>query len=326
MCDCTTSPTRSERCCSCDGIPSTRTDIRRHTVLSSRPVGEARVVARTAGRALDVLLFLVDRGQRGLTARELSDRLSAPRTSVADLLKVLETRGFVAPTTDGHGWRLDFRVAQLGNAYLHEFSVREVGRAAMRELSRRTGLTTQMAVLDHGDIVYIERQDASRRRSEPHVVTDIGSRLPAYCTSLGKAMLAFLPDDEIDRLYDSPAELASRTRNTITTLARLKSELAAIRRRGYAVDQEETTEGIVCIGSPILGADGRPEAAISLAGLSAGMPVATIESLGRTVARTASQVSGTRGGSRAIPKAKAAKPRLRRRPVVHRRRRVRGAA
>jgi DNA-binding IclR family transcriptional regulator len=270
-------------------------------------------------------MFLVEQGQNGLTARELAQLLGAPRTSVADLLKVLEGRGFVAPTAEGHGWRLDFRVAQLGNAYLHEFSVREVGRTAMRELSRRTGLTTQMAVLDHTDIVYIERQDASRRRSEPRVVTDIGSRLPAYCTSLGKAMLAFLPDDEVDRLYGSPAELMPRTKNTITTLARLKSELAAIRRRGFAVDHEETTEGVVCIGSPILGADGRPEAAISIAGLSAGMPAATVEALGRTVARTASQVSSTRGGSRAIPQLKRAKARTRR-PVVHRRRRVRGAA
>src|SRR5207244_11480977 len=101
------------------------------------------------------------------------------------------------------------------------------------------------------------------------------------------------PDYAIHRLYASPAELGPRTKNTATTLARLKSELAAIRRRGYAVDQEETTEGIVCIGSPILGADGRPEAAISLAGLSAGMPVATIESLGRTFARTDSSVTDT---------------------------------
>jgi IclR family acetate operon transcriptional repressor len=286
-------------------------------------VGEGRAIARTAGRALDLLLLLVERGQNGLTARELADMLGAPRTSVSDLLKVLATRGFVAPTAEGHGWRLDFRVAQLGNAYLHEFSVREVGRTAMRELSRRTGLTTQMAVLDHTDIVYIERQDASRRRIEPHVVTDIGSRLPAYCTSLGKAMLAFLPVDEVDRLYDSPAQLPARTRNTITTLARLKNELAAIRRRGYAVDQGETLEGIVCIGSAILGADGRPEAAISLAGLSAGMPAAAIESLGRTVARAASQVSGTRGGSRASPTLLRAKPRS---VARHRKRRVRGAA
>jgi IclR family acetate operon transcriptional repressor len=245
-------------------------------------------------------MFLVERGQNGLTARELSQLLGAPRTSVADLLRVLQDRGFVAPTAEGYGWRLDFRVAQLGNAYLHEFSVREVGRTAMRELSRRTGLTTQMAVLDHADIVYIERQDASHRRNEPHVATDIGSRLPAHCTSLGKAMLAFLPDDEIDRLYERPAQLATRTKNTITTLARLRSELAAIRRRGYAVDQEETTPGIVCIGSPILGPDGRPEAAISLAGLSVGMPSAAIESLGRTVARTAGQVSSARGGTRAL--------------------------
>src|SRR2546425_3434929 len=219
MCDCTTSPTRSGRCCSCDGIPSTQTDIRHAAVLSSRLVGEGRAIARTAGRALDLLMFLVERGQNGLTARELAQMLGAPRTSVADLLKVLENKGFVAATADGHGWRLDFRVAQLGNAYLHEFSVREVGRAAMRDLSRRTGLTTQMAVLDHSDIVYIERQDASRRRSEPHVVTDIGSRLPAYCTSLGKAMLAFLPDDEIDRLYGA-GMLLPRTKNTITTVAR----------------------------------------------------------------------------------------------------------
>src|SRR5436309_3910107 len=325
MCDCTTSPTRSGRCCSCDGIPSSRTDIRDGPSDIVRAVGEERAIARTAGRALDLLLFLVEQGQNGLTARELAQKLGAPRTSVADLLKVLEGRGFVAPTAEGHGWRLDFRVAQLGNAYLHEFSVREVGRAAMRELSRRTGLTTQMAVLDHTDIVYIERQDASRRRSEPHVVTDIGSRLPAYCTSLGKAMLAFIPDDEVDRLYDMPGMLASRTKNTITTLARLKSELAAIRRRGYAVDPEETTAGIVCLGTPILGADGRPEAAISLAGLSAGMPIATIESLGRTVVRTAIQVSAKRGGSRAIPKVQTAKLR-RRKPAIHRRRRVRGAA
>ncbi|TMG39495.1 MAG: IclR family transcriptional regulator, partial [Chloroflexi bacterium] len=252
-------------------------------------------IARTAGRALDLLLLLVDRGQHGLTPRELSERLGAPRTSVADLLKVLERRGFVAPTADGHAWRLDFRVAQLGNAYLHEFSVREIGRTAMRELSRRTGLTTQMAVLDHSDIVYIERQDASRRRSEPHVATDIGSRLPAHCTSLGKAMLAFV---------------------------RLRSDLAQVRRRGFAVDLEETTEGIVCIGSPILGADGRPEAAISLAGLRAGLSPAEIESLGRTVARAAGQVSSVRGGTvtrlRRLPAARVRRRHTRRAPAAKR--------
>jgi DNA-binding IclR family transcriptional regulator len=152
------------------------------------------------------------------------------------------------------------------------------------------------------------------------VVTDIGSRLPAYCTSLGKAMLAFLPDDEIDRLYESSVQLAPRTKNTITTLARLKSELATIRRRGYAVDQQETTEGVVCVGSPILGPDGRPEAAISLAGLTAGISAGALESLGRTVARAASQVSGARGGTRATLKRRRAKvithtrgPRARRR-------------
>src|SRR2546428_1503003 len=307
-----------------DGIPSRGTDIRRIAVLSSRPVGEGRAIARTAGRALDLLMFLVERGQNGLTARELAQMLGAPRTSVADLLKVLENRGFVAPTAEGHGWRLDFRVAQLGNAYLHEFSAREVGRAAMRELSRRTSLTTQMAVLDHSDIVYIERQDSSRRLGEPHVITDIGSRLPAYCTSLGKAMLAFLPDDEIDRLYGA-GPLLPRTKNTITTVARLKSELAAIRRRGPCVDPEGATEGVGCVRGPRLRARGRAEAAISGAGLRAGLASSEVGTPGRAVARTASPGSSARRGARPVPKVRRAKV-GRRKAALVRRRRVRGAA
>src|SRR4030081_3907507 len=102
--DRSTSPTRSRGCCAADGIPSRRTDIRHGRVLSSRAVGEGRAIARTAGRALDLLMFLVERGQNGLTARELSQLLDAPRTSVADLLRVLQERGFVAPTGGGDGW------------------------------------------------------------------------------------------------------------------------------------------------------------------------------------------------------------------------------
>jgi DNA-binding IclR family transcriptional regulator len=258
-------------------------------------MAERREIARTAGRALDLLTLLVSDGRQGLTARELAERLSAPRTSVADLLKVLSARGFVTPAADGRSWRLDYRVLQLGNAYLHEFSVRDMGRPVMRELSSRSGLTTQMAVLDRTDVVYIERQDPSQR-SEPRLVTDIGSRLPAYCTSLGKSMLACLPDEEIERLYSSPAQLPVRTKSTITTLPRLRSELAAIRRRGFAVDMEEATDGIICVGSAIVGSDGRPEAAISLAGLRGRVSRGKIEDLGRMVARAAEQISSARGG------------------------------
>src|SRR2546423_7870096 len=97
MSDYTTSPTRWRGCCSCDGVPSSRTDIRYMIVLSSRLVGEGRAIARTAGRPLALFLFFAERGRNGLTARELAQMLDAPRPSAADLLKVLEGRGFVAP-------------------------------------------------------------------------------------------------------------------------------------------------------------------------------------------------------------------------------------
>jgi DNA-binding IclR family transcriptional regulator len=258
-------------------------------------MGEQREVARTAVRALDLLTHLADGGQRGLTARQLSELLEAPRSSVADILKVLGSRGFVAATDDGRGWRLDARVLQLSNAYLREFSVREIGRTAMRELASRTGLTCQMAVLEQTDIVYIERQDGTKR-GELRLVTEIGSRLPAHCTSLGKAMLAALPEAELDRIYGSAPQLGARTKSSITTFARLKADLAFVRRRGYATDLEETAEGIVCVGAAIVGTEGRPEAAISLAGVRARLSARAIEDLGRLVARTAARITTERGG------------------------------
>ncbi len=257
-------------------------------------MGQGRENARTAGRALDVMLLLADRGSNGLTTRQLSDLMHAPRSSVADLLRVLRARRLVAPTAQG-AWRLDFGVLQLGNAYLSEFSVREVGRPLMRDLANRTGLTCQMAVLEQSDVVYIERQDTASR-GQIRLVTEIGSRLPAHCTALGKAMLARLSDEEIDRLYGSLGPWPQRTKNTVTSLPRLKSELSLVRRRHFAVDLEEAAEGIVCVGAAIMGVDGRPEAAISLAGVRGTLSIGALEALGPLTEETASRISAARGG------------------------------
>ena len=257
---------------------------------------KTREIARTAARAVDVLLLLAESGAIGLTPREIATRLHAPRTSVADVLKVLRVRRFVSPSVDGGRWRLDFRALQLGNAYLHQFPLRDAARARMRDLANDTQLPCQMAVLHHTEVVYIERQDPTRR-SDLRVVTDLGSRLPAHCTSLGKAMLAQLPNEEIEELYAGVASWPTRTKHSVTSLAGLREELSAVRRRGYALDVEEAIGGLACAGAAILGVDQRPEAAISLVGLRSQLTPARLEALGALVARAAAQISAARGAT-----------------------------
>jgi DNA-binding IclR family transcriptional regulator len=257
---------------------------------------KGREIARTAARAIDVLLLLAESGAIGLTPREIATRLRAPRTSVADVLKVLRSRRFVSPSVDGGRWRLDFRALQIANAYLHQFPLRDAARPWMRDLANETQLPCQMAVLHHTEVVYIERQDPSVR-SDLRVVTDLGSRLPAHCTSLGKAMLAQLSNEEVDELYSGVTTWPTRTKNSITSLVRLREELNGVRRRGYALDGEEAIAGLACAGAAVLGADQRPEAAISLVGLRSQLSPARLESLGALVARAAAEISAARGAT-----------------------------
>jgi len=276
-------------------------------VYDARTKGQ-REIARTAARAIDVLLLLADRGGSGLTVREMSTMLHAPRTSVADLLKVLSVRRFVSPSAASGQWRLDFRALQLANAYLHQFPLRDAARTWMRDLSNETGLPCQMAVLDHNEIVYIERQDATRR-SDLRIVTDLGSRLPAHCTALGKAVLAQMSKAEVEELYGGLTALPVRTKNSIGSVHRLRDELSAIQRRGYALDIEEAFSSLVCAGAAILGADQRPEAAISLVGLRSQLSMTDLHALGVQVARAAAEISAVRGAATPITRRSVKGPR-----------------
>jgi DNA-binding IclR family transcriptional regulator len=276
-------------------------------VYDARTQGQ-REIARTAARAIDVLLLLADRGGAGLTVRDMSTMLHAPRTSVADLLKVLSARRFVSPSAASGQWRLDFRALQLANAYLQQFPLRDAARTWMRDLSNETGLPCQMAVLDDNEIVYIERQDATRR-SDLRIVTDLGSRLPAHCTALGKAVLAHMSKAEVEELFGGLTPWPVRTKNSISSFPRLRDELNTVQRRGYALDIEEAFSSLVCAGAAILGADQRPEAAISLVGLRSQLSMTDLHALGVRVARAAAEISAVRGAATPITRRSVNRPR-----------------
>jgi IclR family pca regulon transcriptional regulator len=135
----------------------------------------------------------------------------------------------------------------------------------LQRLSDETGHTVNMAILDGADIVYVERCRSSRQgQREIDLNLHVGSRLPAYCTSMGKVLLAYLPDEERDAALDG-VELTQRGPNTLTQRSALLAELEQVQRRGLAVNNEELAFGLRSIAAPVRDQEGEAAAAINLA-------------------------------------------------------------
>jgi IclR family pca regulon transcriptional regulator len=156
-------------------------------------------------------------------------------------------------------------VLDLGFSAMNSMDVREISAPYLRQLSDDTGCTVNLAILDGPDVVYIERCRATRLgQREIDLDIHVGSRLPAYCTALGKAMLAFLPEQERADIVDR-IEFVKLGPNTVTTRSELLVALEHVRLEGFAVNNEELAYGLRSIAAPLRGHDGAVVAAINLA-------------------------------------------------------------
>jgi len=174
--------------------------------------------------------------------------------------------------------------------------LREVAAPHLRELSDDTGYTVNMAILDGLDIVYVERCRSSRRgQREIDLNLHVGARLPAYCTSLGKILLAFLPAGErVARLEE--IDFVRRGPNTLTSKTALIAELKRARDDGFAINNEELAYGLRSIAAPILSHDGEAAAAINLAVHSSMVSMKDLVArLSPTLRRAAEEISAHLG-------------------------------
>jgi DNA-binding IclR family transcriptional regulator len=135
-------------------------------------------------------------------------------------------------------------------------------RPYMEELCEKAKETVHLAVLKEGDIFYIDKIIGSHRIT---IVTSVGLRLPSHLGGLGKSLLAFFPEEELDKIIKG-RELVKFTKNTITDLDRLKIALKKVRENGFAIDNEEFEIGLTCVGVPIKDFTGKVVAAISISG------------------------------------------------------------
>jgi IclR family pca regulon transcriptional regulator len=196
-------------------------------------------------------------------------------------------------------YRLGLHVTDLGMAALNETGLREHAHADLAELAQRSGYATSIAVLEGDEIVYVDHVQGFRRRREvPGPDAKAGSRLPTYCTALGKALLAHLPDSQ-RREALTHLELKRRGPNTIASKSALREELTQILAEGLAVEDEELASGRVAIAAPVFDQSGEIAAAIDLTADAAGVAIEELASaLGPHLISTADRISSRLGNRR----------------------------
>ncbi|GAA1239490.1 IclR family transcriptional regulator [Pseudonocardia alaniniphila] len=210
------------------------------------------------GRAL-TLLTAFHPGDGDLSLAELCRRTGVSKPTAHRLLQELTAWDIVERTA--HGYRLGMRLFELGQLAPGQRSLRETAAPFLADLFEATHETVHLAVPDDTEVVYVHKIDG---RHGPTVASRIGGRMPAYCTGVGKALLAFAPPGRLAAVV--AAGLPRRTPRTIIAPGLLEKELARVRERAVAEEHEESTVGIACVAAPVLDADGTAVAAVSITG------------------------------------------------------------
>ena len=208
-------------------------------------------------RGLAVVRAFSDQ-RRSLTIAQISHKTGIPRAAVRRCLHTLRQLGYA--DSEANNFFLTPKILTLGYSYLSSTPLAVSAQPCLNEISRTLHESSSIAVLDGGDVLYVARAATSRIMS---VALNAGSRLPAYCTSLGRVMLAHLPPEELQAYLDQ-VELKAFTERTVVSVKRLREILAAVRQAGYAVVEEELEVGLRSIAVPVRGASGRVVAALNV--------------------------------------------------------------
>jgi DNA-binding IclR family transcriptional regulator len=211
-------------------------------------VGGGESLAPAVTRAGAILDVLAESPGEAPGPSELARRLGMPKSSIANICNALAEIGLVRRI--GTGFSLGRKLAELGGAYLASVDQVQEFYDACRILTTGSEETIQLAILDDLEMTYLARHDG---RQPVRLTSQIGRRLPATVTATGKAALASLPEAELDRRLAGLESLPTFTPKSLDSVDALRADLALVRERGYAMDNEETVEGVVCYGVMIPG-------------------------------------------------------------------------
>lgn len=240
---------------------------------------------RSLVRGLQVLEILARTPEQSLT--EIARQAHLPFSTTHRLLETLCRRGFVAQVEGSGRYRVGLKAFEVGTAFLTSHRLPEVARPVMAELVKHLSETTNLAVRDGREAVYVLQVESPRML---RLFAHPGARHPLYCTGVGKVLLAWEPEQEVRSLL-GPGPLPRYTPRTLTDPELVLQELRVVRARGYALDREEREIGVRCVAAPVRDATGRVVAALSVSAPTTRLPYRRIPEVARAVMTAAQRIS-----------------------------------
>jgi DNA-binding IclR family transcriptional regulator len=242
--------------------------------------------SRTILRAFAVLEALAKK-RGGMTHAELTRRLKIPKSSATYILSTLLSSGYIKKDAQSAKYSLGLKLLGLSGDLLSGFSIREVALPYLRLLVRQTRMTAHLAVLEGKEAVYIEKAEAP---TFIRVNTVVGKRMDVHASAVGKAIAAFLPKVELNELIKGYT-FKRFTPKTIGSKEAFLVRLSEVRSLGYATDEEEVSEGLVCLAVPLFNSSQQVEAAMGLSGTSAQITTSLIPHYASILQETAQKIA-----------------------------------
>ncbi|MFN3723257.1 MAG: IclR family transcriptional regulator [Paracoccaceae bacterium] len=240
----------------------------------------------TVGKALDVLDMVAGHGQP-VRFSDLLAKSPYPKATLYRFLQTLTHQGMLTFDTDRGTYALGVRLVRLAHAAWAQSSLAPIARPFISALATVTGETVHLAQMDQGQVLYVDKRNAAK---PVEMFSQAGKVGPAYCTGVGKAMLAFMPDEAVATAILRQS-FHRFTPNTLDMPDKLHAELAAIRARGHAFDREEHEPGIICCAAPILTRSGRVLGALSVTSTTARSTLASLEAEATRIKDCAAQIA-----------------------------------
>ena len=225
--------------------------------MSSPATDDSRSFVTALARGLAVLKTF-DENHHRMTLSEVAKVAGIPRASARRALFTLQVLGYV--TSDGKRFDLSPQVLSLSRAYLASSPMPRIAQGFLETISERLGESCSLSILHGDEAIYVAR---STRKRIGSLHRDVGAHLPAHCTSMGRVLLAALPDTELD-VYLARAELTRYTPHTLTSAAVLRTAIERVRRNGYSMVDQELEIDLRAIAVPVLNASGRVIAAMNV--------------------------------------------------------------
>lgn len=250
----------------------------------------AGITIQSVARALQVLeCFTGKETELGIT--QIAAQMDLNKSTAYGLVNTLVAFGYLEQNQTTRQYRLGIKLFEMGSLVERRMDLRTEARPYLKELAEEYRATVHLASFSEGEVVYIDKVDIPDAFI---IYSQIGKRAPMYCTGVGKAILAYMPEEYLEtHVLSKP--LTANTPKTITSREKLIEELENIRRRGYAMDDEELEIGLRCIAVPVFGAEGNPIAALSVSAPLGRFPTEKTEEIAERIQKDSRQISARLG-------------------------------